>query len=333
MTEEDDLDLTPEVPEQNINDIYRAVLQAMHVDPDLQSFKEVFLAELRLNEVVMAIHAAKQMGVTLSPKWFGEKMAALVEGLMTMAPEAPARDERICQICDGGPGNDGACLCGAHAYEASPPACEEAPAEGAGEVALRTALEAELEWHERIADFAFDAAREASERGEKADEADAMRRMNAHQERVSLIHKALRARSSAPEAREGDQPKLTVWYGEMPESNGRRNWTATIRRVNPTDKWDQGFCFARSEYPDRVRYEADRMRWIIGELAERPNILAYDADLHSGYVAPAAPSADKLPKPSAVMSFREGEAWSVQAWYATREEADRVHAFLDRKHD
>lgn len=81
--------------------------------------------------------------------------------------------------------------------------------------------------------------------------------------------------------------ELTVWYGSMPESNGRENWTAIIRRVNPVDKWDQGFCFARSEYPDRVRYEADRMRWIIGELADKPDILAYDDTLHSGYVEPS----------------------------------------------
>lgn len=26
------------------------------------------------------------------------------------------RDERICAICDGGPGNQGVCLCGHHAY-------------------------------------------------------------------------------------------------------------------------------------------------------------------------------------------------------------------------
>lgn len=99
-----------------------------------------------------------------------------------------------------------------------------------------------------------------------------------------------------PQAREEAQPVLTVWYGSMPESNGRQNWTATLRRVNPTDKWDQGFCFARSEYPERVRYEADRMRWIIGELAEKPDILAYDEKAHSGYVAPTppAPEAEKL---------------------------------------
>lgn len=41
-----------------------------------------------------------------------------------------------------------------------------------------------------------------------------------------------------------------------------------------------------SEYPERVRYEADRVRHIIGELKEEPDILAYDADEHSGYVKP-----------------------------------------------
>ncbi|MES3625068.1 hypothetical protein QDQ66_06610, partial [Citrobacter freundii] len=35
-----------------------------------------------------------------------------------------------------------------------------------------------------------------------------------------------------------------------------------------------------------VRYEADRMRHLIGELADEPDILAYDADAHSGYVNP-----------------------------------------------
>jgi hypothetical protein len=32
------------------------------------------------------------------------------------AKSEPTRDERICAICDGGPGNDGVCLCGHHAY-------------------------------------------------------------------------------------------------------------------------------------------------------------------------------------------------------------------------
>lgn len=91
-------------------------------------------------------------------------------------------------------------------------------------------------------------------------------------------------RADAPCVESAAQYPLTVWYGSMPESNGRQNWTACLRRTHPTDKWSQEFCFARSEYPDRVRYEADRMRWLIGETAERPDILAYDAAAHSGYV-------------------------------------------------
>lgn len=83
--------------------------------------------------------------------------------------------------------------------------------------------------------------------------------------------------------------ELEVWYGAMPESNGKQNWTALLRLKdrNGLDGCTRCAIFARSEYPDRVRYEADRLRWIIGETDERPDILAYDADLHSGYVAPA----------------------------------------------
>jgi hypothetical protein len=83
-------------------------------------------------------------------------------------------------------------------------------------------------------------------------------------------------------------PELTVWYGPMPESNGRSNFTAVLHRKDAEgfDIFTDGFQFARSEYPDRVRYEADCMRYLIGELAERPFILDYDADKHSGYIKP-----------------------------------------------
>lgn len=68
-------------------------------------------------------------------------------------------------------------------------------------------------------------------------------------------------------------PKLAVWYGAMPESNGKSNWTAILH----TGDIAEGFTIDRSEYPDRVRYEADRVRHLIGELAEKPFILDYDA--------------------------------------------------------
>jgi hypothetical protein len=84
------------------------------------------------------------------------------------------------------------------------------------------------------------------------------------------------------------QPELTVWYGPMPESNGKSNFTAILRRKDGStlDGMSNSHTIARSEYPERVRYEADRVRHLIGELAERPHILDYDADKHSGYVEP-----------------------------------------------
>jgi hypothetical protein len=78
------------------------------------------------------------------------------------------------------------------------------------------------------------------------------------------------------------QPKLSVWYGSLPESNGKTNWTAILHRGDVTE----GITIDISEYPDRTRYEADRMRWMIGELADEPWILDYDADKHSGYATP-----------------------------------------------
>jgi hypothetical protein len=70
------------------------------------------------------------------------------------------------------------------------------------------------------------------------------------------------------------QPTLAVWYGKMPESNGRNNWTAILHR----GQMHEGFTIARSEYPGRVRYEADCVRFLIGELAKEPSILDYDGD-------------------------------------------------------
>jgi hypothetical protein len=85
------------------------------------------------------------------------------------------------------------------------------------------------------------------------------------------------------------QPELTVWEGAMPESNGKSNFTAMLVRKGAASLIEgisEGFTIARSEYPDRVRYEADRVRHLIGELAEKPCILDYDADKHSGYAEP-----------------------------------------------
>ncbi|HYF16329.1 MAG TPA: hypothetical protein VEA40_00570 [Ramlibacter sp.] len=62
----------------------------------------------------------------------------------------------------------------------------------------------------------------------------------------------------------------------MPESNGRTNWTAVLHRKG--GGLHDGITLDRSEYPGRVRYEADRMRHLIGELPKAPHILDYDGD-------------------------------------------------------
>jgi hypothetical protein len=76
-----------------------------------------------------------------------------------------------------------------------------------------------------------------------------------------------------------EQSNLTVWSGSMPESNGKSNFTAILHRGDLS----KGHTIDRSEYPDRVRYEADRVRWLIGEIDKEPWILDYDADKHSAY--------------------------------------------------
>lgn len=82
------------------------------------------------------------------------------------------------------------------------------------------------------------------------------------------------------------QPELAVWCGPVPESNGRQNWSALLYRKGVGIFRGPSFCVERSEYPDRVRYEADRLRYIIGEIDVEPDIQAYDAKLHSGYTGP-----------------------------------------------
>lgn len=77
---------------------------------------------------------------------------------------------------------------------------------------------------------------------------------------------------------------LTVWYGSMPESNGKENWTAILHRKG--GNISDGITVDRSEYPERVRYEADRMLYLIVEIQDEPDILTYDANKRSDYVNP-----------------------------------------------
>ena len=81
-------------------------------------------------------------------------------------------------------------------------------------------------------------------------------------------------------------PVMEVWVGPMPESNGKSNFTAILRRKGGNFIMDPMFTIARSEYPDRVRYEADEVKYLLGLIDEKPCVIDYDTDLHSGYVKP-----------------------------------------------
>lgn len=80
------------------------------------------------------------------------------------------------------------------------------------------------------------------------------------------------------------QPRLTVRLQSFPESNGKRNWTALLVRV---DKWDGlvgncgGVSLARGERWNRVAWEAECARFLIGERDTEPYILDYGDDINT----------------------------------------------------
>lgn len=124
------------------------------------------------------------------------------------------------------------------------------------------------------------------------------------QSTVMQCYRAMLAAAPHPVSGEKKVERLSVWEGSMPESNGKTNYTAILHNGDISE----GMTIARSEYPDRVRFEADMVRWLIGDLAERPFILEYDANKHSAYVPPPNPAiesglidiTDRIPSPYTV---------------------------------
>lgn len=140
------------------------------------------------------------------------------------------------------------------------------------------------------AQIAFDAG-VASVRGQAGQQPSAWRvgfdLFNSHKEALANVRNPsveVEPLYTAPAA--SVQPELTVWYGPMPESNGKSNFTATLMRKGASLFDTNQFTFSRSEYPERVRYDADSMRYLIGEIDTEPCVMDYDGDKHSGYVDP-----------------------------------------------
>jgi hypothetical protein len=78
--------------------------------------------------------------------------------------------------------------------------------------------------------------------------------------------------------------ELTVRMQSFPESNGRRNWTAMFVRKVP---WRGligncgGITIARGELWNRVAYEAECAKMLIGERDTEPHILDYGDDIET----------------------------------------------------
>lgn len=80
--------------------------------------------------------------------------------------------------------------------------------------------------------------------------------------------------------------ELTVVLRSFPESNGKKNWTAMFVRKNDPDFNGLigncgGITIARGELWNRVAYEMERARFLLGERDTEPDIFDYMTDVHS----------------------------------------------------
>jgi len=132
--------------------------------------------------------------------------------------------------------------------------------------------------------------------------------MNCTADGKCMKRQALCAFTGAAEP-QAPQPRLTVRLQSFPESNGKRNWTAMLVRVDP---WSGligncgGITIDRGECWNRVAYEAERAKLLIGERDTEPDILDYGDDITTpdqwaGEVRGGRPVRDRKasPKPPA----------------------------------
>lgn len=78
------------------------------------------------------------------------------------------------------------------------------------------------------------------------------------------------------------QPKLKVVIMKFPESNGKTNWTALLMREESFDGLIGncgGISLARGELWNRVAYEAECTKYLIGLRDTEPFILDYGDDI------------------------------------------------------
>lgn len=78
------------------------------------------------------------------------------------------------------------------------------------------------------------------------------------------------------------QPELEVIIRAFPESNGKQNWTAMLVRKDRSRNGLRGnaggITIARGEYWNRVAYDAERTKFLIGAVSTEPSIMYYMRD-------------------------------------------------------
>lgn len=102
-----------------------------------------------------------------------------------------------------------------------------------------------------------------------------------------------------------EQPKLTVRLLSYPESNGKRNWTASIVRVEQFEGLvgtGGGITIDRGEYWNRVAYSAERAKFLLGERGDEPFILDYGVDICTPEEWSGENGIEKYKKPPKVKS-------------------------------
>lgn len=103
---------------------------------------------------------------------------------------------------------------------------------------------------------------------------------------VEVVQSIDRVAAAMPQADALDAARalLTVRLTSFPESNGKRNWTAMFIRTKP---WKGlvgsagGITIAHGELWNRVAYEAERARFLIGERDTEPQITDYGTDIQT----------------------------------------------------
>jgi len=107
-----------------------------------------------------------------------------------------------------------------------------------------------------------------------------------------------------------NQPRLTVRLQSFPESNGKRNWTALLVRIDEFDGLVGscgGITIDRGEFWNRVAYATECARALIGERDTEPDILDYGDDIKTpeqwaGEVRGGFPLRKHIKQPNAVLS-------------------------------